>query len=121
MKFYIEVLKWKQIVVTPFGECGLKWDEEGNLRIKKCVTPFGECGLKLADGLRIYRGSAVTPFGECGLKCLKEPVQSTLRKCHSLRGVWIEIILAVTSKKAVSVTPFGECGLKWLQMILMRL
>ena len=54
--------------VTPFGECGLKFDTLKGTEYEIPVTPFGECGLKFLLETMQYKKRMVTPFGECGLK-----------------------------------------------------
>ena len=101
--------------------------------IRKLVTPFGECGLKYSHFLLCLLLPSVTPFGECGLKFLRVilsmfllchslwgvwvEIQSfdidiKLRNRHSLWGVWVEISFNVITRILFIVTPFGECGLK---------
>jgi len=102
---------FEMILVTPFGECGLK-------SIAACVA-LGYYGHSL-------RGVWVEIIGEDwkakyeeshSLRGVWVEIRETLkfrlcRWCHSLRGVWVEMSEYCFGGSDSRVTPFGECGLK---------
>ena len=99
-------------LVTPFGECGLKWLQIPQNQKAEPGHSLRGVWVEISHHVSALKRLICHSLRGVWVEILLSADKSASGAGHSLRGVWVEILIDLLNHSQLNVTPFGECGLK---------